>query len=178
MPCKSCVPSVCILLLSVLCEAALAGSTNLTHRLLERLAGQWVLSGTIAGKRTTHDVSAEWVLNHGYVRLHEVAREKDPAGAPAYEAIVFISREASSGDYACLWLDSTGSWGLSAEAIGRARPQTNSIPFVFKNADGRVSFENTFSYDGAADTWTWIMDNIQDGKHVPFGRVTLVRAQH
>jgi hypothetical protein len=138
---------------SVLSGVAFAGSTNQTDRLLDRLVGRWVLSGTIAARKTTHDVSAEWVLNHGYVRLHEVAREKDLVGAPAYEAIIFVSREPSSGDYTCLWLDSTASWGLSAEAMGRAKPKPNSIPFVFKDPDGHVSFENTFSYDPAADTW-------------------------
>jgi hypothetical protein len=30
--------------------------------LLDHLAGQWILQGTIAGKRTTHDVQVEWVL--------------------------------------------------------------------------------------------------------------------
>src|SRR4051812_30514293 len=94
--------------LSALSASAFADSTNHTDRLLDHLIGQWKLTGTIAGKKTTHDVSAEWVLKHGYVRLHEVAREKDPAGVPAYEAIVFISSEPKSGEYACLWLDSTG----------------------------------------------------------------------
>jgi hypothetical protein len=164
--------------LSVLSEPAFADSTNQSDRLLDRLVGRWVLSGTIAGKKTMHDVSAEWVLNHGYVRLHEVAREKDLAGAAAYEAIVFISHDPSSGDYSCLWLDSTASWGLSAEAIGRAKANANSIPFVFKDPDGHVSFENTFSYNPAADTWGWSMDNIRNGKHEPFGRVTLVKAPH
>jgi hypothetical protein len=163
--------------LSVLSGSAFAGSTNQTDRLLDHLSGQWILSGTIAGRKTTHDVSAEWVLNHGYVRLHEIAREKNPAGAPAYEAIVFISKDPSSGEYTCLWLDSTGSWGISAEAIGRAQPKPNSLPFIFKDS-GHVSFENTFSYDPAADTWMWSMDNVQDGKHKPFGRVTLLRALH
>ena len=161
--------------LSVLSSSAFADSTNHTDRLLDHLVGRWILTGTIAGKKTTHDVSAEWVLNHGYVRIHEVAREKDRAGAPAYEAIVFISSEPSSGDCACLWLDSTGSWGLSAEAMGRAKPKANSIPFIFKDPAGRVSFANTFSYDSVADSWVWIMDNIQDGKPKPFGRVTLVK---
>ena len=34
---------------------------------LSRLVGHWVLEGRIAGKDTTHDVDAEWVLNHLYV---------------------------------------------------------------------------------------------------------------
>src|SRR5208282_4812975 len=32
--------------------------------LLDHLAGKWVLQGTIAGQETTHDVDADWVLDH------------------------------------------------------------------------------------------------------------------
>ena len=164
-----------ILALCVLCTTVFAGTTNLTDQLLDHLVGHWTLSGTLAGKKTTHDISAEWILNHGYVRLHEVSRDKDSSGAPAYEAIVLICAEPKGGDYACLWLDSTGTWGISPEAMGRAKRQTNSIPFVFKEPDGTVSFENTFNYDPTADTWAWVMDNVQAGKRKPFGRVTLAK---
>ena len=137
-------------LITALCmvsSSAFAGSTNQTDRLLEHLIGHWTLTGTIAGRKTMH------------------------------EAIVFISVQSNSGEYSCLWLDSTASWGLSAEAIGRAKPRDNSIPFTFKDPDGHVSFENTFSYNPGADTWMWSMDNIEEGKHKPFGRVTLKRAK-
>jgi hypothetical protein len=169
---KYCAASVAFCVLSA---SVFAGSTNISDQLLDHLVGRWTLSGTLAGKKTTHDISADWVLNHGYVRLHEVSREKDSTGAPAYEAIVFVCAEPNGGDYTCLWLDSTGSWGLSAQAMGRAKRQTNSIPFVFKDPDGSVSFENTLVYDPAADTWTWIMDNVANSKRKPFGRVTLAK---
>src|SRR5262245_27376066 len=70
---------------------------------LSRLVGHWVLEGRIAGKDTTHDVDAEWVLNHLYVRLHEVSREKDAKGKAAYEAIVYVTRYAAADEYAVLW---------------------------------------------------------------------------
>ena len=34
--------------------------------LLDKFVGSWVLSGTIDGKQTTHDVEAAWVLDHQY----------------------------------------------------------------------------------------------------------------
>jgi|ERR1051325_8944610 hypothetical protein len=152
-----------------------AGTTNLTDQLLDHLVGHWTLTGTLAGKKATHEITAEWILNHGYVRLHELSREKDPAGAPSYEAIVFICAEPHGGDYSCLWLDSTGTWGISPQAMGVAKRQTNSIPFLFKDPGGTVSFENTFNYNPTTDTWTWVMNNVQAGKRKPFGRVTLKR---
>lgn len=143
--------------------------------LLDRLIGTWVLRGQIAGKDTTHDVVAEWVLGHEYVRLHEVAREKDGKGNAAYEAIVFIGSGKPSHDYACLWLDSTGGGGLVPEGFGHAKRAGEEIPFVFLDSSGRVSFKNTFAYDRSSDSWGWIMDNVVGGKATPFGRVKLTR---
>lgn len=142
--------------------------------LLDRLIGQWVLQGTIAGSQTTHDVSFEWVLGRGYVQLHEVSRERTAAGAPEYEAIVYIARDQRSGQYACLWLDNTAAGAFEAEGIGHAVAAGDSLPFVFHISDTE-SFHTTFVYDRSADTWQWHMDDEQAGVWQPFARVTLER---
>ncbi|HEV7683808.1 MAG TPA: hypothetical protein VGO68_16890 [Pyrinomonadaceae bacterium] len=144
--------------------------------LLDRLIGTWVLRGQIAHKETTHDVVAEWVLGHEYVRIHEVAREKDGKGNAAYEAIVFIGSGKPSHDYACLWLDSTGGGGLVPEGIGHAMRAGEEIPIVFLDGHGEISFKNTFAYDKSTDSWAWIMDNVVGGKAIPFARVKLTRS--
>ena len=69
---------------------------------LDHLRGKWVLRGTMDNRQTVHDVDAERVLNGGYLRLHEISREKDAKGVPAYEAVVFISIDAKTGEYSCL----------------------------------------------------------------------------
>ena len=69
---------------------ASAQQLTLQDPLLDHLVGKWVLRGTIEGRETTHDIIAEWVLGHQYVRLHEVSREKNAQSQAAYEAIVFI----------------------------------------------------------------------------------------
>jgi hypothetical protein len=145
-------------------------------RLIDHLVGAWILSGTIDGKQTTHDVEAQWVLNHGYVQMHEVSREKDAKGAPAYEATVFISVDEKSGEYTVLWLDVTGNGGLSANGLGRGTPTATTIPFLFKTGGGAI-FHNSFIYTPATDTWQWVMDDESGGKLEPFARVTLTRAQ-
>ena len=86
-----------LLVVFAVSASVFAGATHFADRLLDHLVGRWVLSGTIAGKSTTHDVSAERVLQDGYVRIHEVSREVNSNGAPAYEAIVFISFDPTSG---------------------------------------------------------------------------------
>jgi hypothetical protein len=166
---------IAILAGALLWHGALAGEPGHPEALLDRLAGNWVLSGKLAGRETTHDISAGWTLNRGYLRVHELSREKAPSGAAAYEAIVFISYNAQTDDYTCLWLDSTSNQGLVPEGFAHAKRSANSLPFVFRDVNGQVSFENTFVYDPAADSWEWIMDNVAAGKRKPFGRVTLVK---
>lgn len=154
--------------------SASAQEAALKDSLLDHLVGKWVLQGTIAGKETTHDILAEWVLGHEYVRLHEVSREKDAKGQPAYEAIVFIGWDKRSLEYACLWLDSTGGGGLTAQAIGHAKRGGEKIAFLFKGQDGSI-FHTTFAYDKGTDTWKWLMDGEEGGKLQPFARVTLTK---
>ena len=141
--------------------------------LLDHLTGHWVLRGGIAGKQTTHDVDAEWVIQHRYVQLHEVSRDKDAKGQPQYEALIFVSWIDTSKAYTCVWLDLYG--GTSIESIGVAEPTENKLPFVFKNEKGEVSFHNDFIYDPATGAWEWRMDNIEKGVAKAFGRVKLTR---
>jgi len=150
-------------------------ATNSALELLDHLAGQWVLQGTIAGKQTTHDVQADWVLKREYLRLHEVSREKDAKSDPAYEAIVFISWDPKTQEYICLWLDTTAGGGLSAQGLGHGKKSGDSIPFLFT-----ISFDlihNTFVYDRGADTWKWLIDDEANGKTERFADVKLVRAR-
>lgn len=141
--------------------------------LLDHLVGQWTMEGTIAGQKTVHDVSAEWVLGHHYLALHEVSREKQKDGSPKYEATIYIGWNPQPKEYACVWLDVYG--GLAVESIGTASAKENDIPFVFKDEKGAVTFLNDFVYDPQADTWEWHMDNVTAAGAKPFGRVKLTR---
>ena len=144
-------------------------------QLLDHLAGSWILQGTIAGRETTHDIESEWVLGHEYLRLHETSRDKNAQGQPAYEAIVFIEWSESSGEYKCLWLDSTGGGGLSAP-IAQGKRGNDEIAFFFSDKDDKNSgVRTTFAYSKGADTWNWRIDNESGGKLTSFARVKLTR---
>jgi len=144
--------------------------------LLERMAGSWVLHGTIDGRQTTHDVVAEWVLAHEYLRLSEVSRERSPAAGPAYEAIVFLGIDPDRPGLACMWLDNTSGKGLKGAGLAHAEPSRgDSIAFVFFPAT-RSEFHTTFVYERAGDRWQWHMDGVgKDGKPQPFARLTMTR---
>lgn len=140
--------------------------------LLDHLTGNWILQGTIAGRQTTHDIEAEWVLGHEYLRLHETSREKKAQGQPAYEAIIFIEWDGSLDEYRCLWLDSTTGGALSVPTAPGKR-SSDGIVFLFKDKDS--SIHTTFAYNKSGDTWQWLIDNEAGGKVSEFARLKLTR---
>lgn len=156
-----------ILLPLILCSAtaAVAQQPPVNSSLLDHLVGKWVLEGSIAGKDTIHDVTAEWVLEHHYVRIQEVSRMKNGKGEPQYQATIYIGWNEATKEYACVWLDVYG--GLATESIGVASQNENELPFVFKDGKGAVTFNNDFVYDAKANTWEWRMDNVANGLAKP-----------
>lgn len=172
---RAMVYGLCSVLLCVSVSAA-AEMPPAQAALLNHLAGTWILQGTIAGKPTTHDVQAAWVLNHEYLHLHEISREKNADGVPAYEAIIYIGWDAKAQQYVCLWLDSTSGDGLSSGVIAHASQAGDSIPFLFTlSASNQI--HTTFRYDKAADTWQWLIDNVVSGRTQRFADVKLTRTR-
>jgi hypothetical protein len=164
-----------IFLLTVLVSLTVsAQQTIFQDSLLDHFIGKWILSGTIDGKETTHDVIVEWVLGHQYIKFREVSQEKKSNGDAMYEAIVFIGWDQALGQYACFWLDGTSGSGLSNPVIGHAKRDSNKIAFLFKFSNN-ILFHTTFLYDRDSDTWQWLMDDEENGKLQPFARVKLTR---
>ena len=164
------------LLLMLWCSASFGqGPVRDSSTVLDRLEGQWLLKGNIAGKPTVHDVQAHWILHHEYLEVHEVSHEKDAQGEPAYEAKILVSWDQKTKQYACLWLDSTAGGALTSQVTCRANPSGNSIPFVFALSP-TDSIHTTFAYREASDTWQWLIDNVTNGKVSHFADVELSRA--
>jgi hypothetical protein len=163
---------------TILCSFLALGQTRPRDpaALLNQLAGSWVLTGKIAGKPTVHDVQARWILHHEYLQIHEVSRDRDSQGGPAYEAEVLVSWDPNADQYACLWLDSTAGGALASQVTCRAKPGVDSIPFVFR-ISATDSIHTTFTYNEASDTWQWLIDNVANGKSDRFADVELSRVK-
>ncbi len=58
---------------------------------MEKMSGEWVMTGTIDEKEVIHDVIVDRILKRQYLRIHEVSREKDADGQPEYEAWIHIA---------------------------------------------------------------------------------------
>jgi hypothetical protein len=152
---------------------AMAQPAPVNSPLLDHLAGKWLIQGTIRNQSATHDFEAQWVLQHHYLRFHEVSREKNDKNEPQYEAIVFIGWNEKTRQYACAWMDVYG--GLTTESIGIATPKQNELAFVFTDEHGETTFTNTFVYDSKTNTWEDRLDNVEKGVAKPFARFHLTK---
>lgn len=143
--------------------------------LMERMTGEWVMTGTVDNEIVKHDVHVDRILKRQYVRIHEIAPEKDAAGDPAYEAWIHIAWDQKNEEFVVMWLDNTGVTNFAPDGVGHGKLDGDRIPFIWKLADGS-GLRNTFAYDRASDTWSWSIDNVDKaGKLSPFARVTLTR---
>jgi len=139
--------------------------------LLDHMQGSWVLQGKIGSKETTHDITVDWIVEHQYLRIHEVSRDKNAKGEPGYEAMVFIGWDQATSRYVAVWLDVWG--GVSKQTVGYAARSGDDIPFFF--TDGSSGIHTTFAYDRKANAWGWIMDNDEAGKLTPFARAKMTK---
>jgi hypothetical protein len=94
-------------------------------------------------------VEAAREIQHHYLRIREVSRQKNAQGQPQYEATIYVARNESTHQYACGWMDVYG--GLAPGSIGLAEPGQNELPFLFREVNGIVSFSNVVTYDPKAD---------------------------
>jgi hypothetical protein len=136
--------------------------------LLERLTGNWTITGTIRGQPATQTLHAEWVLHHQFLRLDM----RDVNEPPAYQATVYIGYDNLSERYVVHWLDGFG--GRFSETLGYGRRDGNAIRFMFEYPDG--PFTNTFTLDPRSNAWSWLLRTKRaDGTWGTFAELKLAR---
>jgi hypothetical protein len=157
-----------------LLAVSLAAQTTTEWRdpLVDRMAGTWKLEGQVMGREAHHEVRAEWVLSHQFLRI----QEKTAAGAPnterAYEACWFLGYDPISERYVLHLMDVFGA--RYSETLGYGTREGNQIRFVFEYPDG--PFHTTYQWNPEKDTWQWLMEQKdKNGKWVPFADLKLMR---
>src|SRR5579864_1275023 len=73
--------------------------------LVDRMAGTWKLEGQVMGKEAHHEVRADWVLNHQFLRIHEKTAANAPNNEHGYEAYWFLGYDSISERYVLHLLD-------------------------------------------------------------------------
>jgi hypothetical protein len=118
------------------------------------MTGTWELTGQIMGRQAHHEVQAEWVLNHQFLRIHEKTQVNAPASERRYEAIWFLGYDPVSERYVLHLLDLFGA--RFSETLGYGTRDGNAIRFVFEYPDG--PFHTTYRWDPEKNSWQWLME--------------------
>jgi hypothetical protein len=158
----------------VLLQSPLAAqnSPEWTDDLVEHMAGSWKITGQVLGHEAHHEVRAEWVLNHQFLRIHEKTAADAPKSEQPYEAIWFLGYDSVGERYVLHLMDIFG--GRFSETLGYGIRDSNQIRFVFEYPDG--PFHTTFRWNPETGTWNWLMkQKDKTGKWTPFSELKLTR---
>jgi len=141
--------------------------------LIDHMAGAWTLTGQVMGHDAHHDLQAEWVLNHQFLRIHEKTAASAPSSERRYEAIWFLGYDPVSEGYVLHLMDVFGT--RYSETLGYGTRDGNSIRFVFEYPDG--PFHNTYRWSPESGAWQWLLEQKdKDGKWTQFADLKLTRA--
>ena len=127
------------------------------------------------GKAAHHDVQADRVFNHQFLRITETTSADAPAGESHYDAIWYLGWDGVSERYVLHLMDTFG--GRFSETLGYGTRDGNQIKFVFEYPDG--PFHNSYRWNPADKSWQWLMEQKdKDGKWSPFADLRLTSAKN
>jgi hypothetical protein len=142
--------------------------------LVDHLTGTWKLTGAVMGREAHHTVTAEWVLYHQFLRIHEKTADGAPESERRYEAVWFLGYDATSERYVLHLLDVFGA--RYSETLGYGTRDGNTIRFVFEYPDG--PFHTTYRWSPQEHNWQWLLEQKdKDGKWFTFADLKLTRAR-
>jgi hypothetical protein len=140
--------------------------------LAKQMAGAWKLEGQVMGRDAHHDVQADWVLGHQFLRIHEKTAAGAPEAEHKYEATWFLGYDPVSERYVLHLFDVFGA--RFSETLGYGIRDGNAIRFVFEYPDG--PFHTTFRWSSEKDSWEWLMEQKdKNGKWTNFATLKLTR---
>jgi hypothetical protein len=164
-----------LLLLTLLFEltpasAALAdAAADADNAYLEKLTGEWDMTGEMSGKALRYHASGQRVLQGGFLRLHMIDADPDPQ----YEADVFIGVDTRRHDFIAHWLDRFGAAGARVVGTGK-RDDAQHLVVIFPYVSG--AFRDTFTLLPDGD-WSLLLEfRKPSGSWSTFATYTLVRA--
>jgi hypothetical protein len=136
---------------------------------VDRLVGTWKVEGQVLGREAHHQVHAEWVLNHQFLRIEEKTSADAPKTESPYDALWFLGYDDVSERYVLHLMDVFGA--RYSETLGYGTRDANQMRFIFEYPDG--PFHTTFRWNPDKDTWEWLLEQKgQDGKWNVFADLT------
>jgi len=138
---------------------------------LNKMIGDWSVEGDVRGKPVHHIISAEWILDRQFVRLHEKTDDGAPPSESRYDAYWFIGYDAVSERYVAHLFDIFGQ--RFSETLGYGTRFRDEIRFVYEYPDG--PFHTTYRWLEKDGTWEWILEQKEKDTWAPFAHFKLTR---
>ena len=152
----------------VLSAVAAGASAAARDAFLDRLAGHWLMKGTVGHTAVSYDAEGRWMLADGWLRLSLI----DAAKPTAYEADVYLGFDPKAGDYVVHWLDRFGAAG--ARVVGMGLRHERTLVFEFPYAESTFRDTLTLAEDGEAGVL--LIESIDPAGHVStFASYTFTR---
>jgi len=140
--------------------------------LVDHMAGTWKMEGQVMGQDAHHDIEADWILNHQFMRIHEKTSASAPATEHAYEAFWYIGYDPATKRFVTHLMDTYGS--TDPATLGYGARDGNAIRLVFDYADG--PFHTTYRWMPEKDAWEWLLEQKdKSGKWTTFADLRLTR---
>jgi hypothetical protein len=157
------------MVLSIISGSSLAAAAmDADDAYLEKLLGQWDITGSMGSKALHYHARGERVLQGGFLRLHMV----DASSAPQYEADVFIGADPQQHDFVAHWLDRFGAAG--ARVVGSGKRDDARLVMIFPYVDG--AFRDTFTLRPDGGSWSLLLESQNaDASWSTFANFTLTR---
>jgi len=158
--------------LTIPSAAQLPGPPEWHDGLVDHMVGTWTIEGNVMGAPAHHTVTAEWVLNHQFLRIYEKTSPDAPSSEKRYEAIWFIGYDDVSEKYVEHLMDIFGA--RFSESLGYGTRDGDSIRFVYEYPDG--PFRTTYRWNPQQGSWQWLMEEKdKNGKWITFADFKLKR---
>lgn len=131
--------------------------TVFNDALLDKMAGEWDMTGTVSERKVAYTFNAQWVLNHQFMEWQITDVLKSP---PEYVGKIYVGYNCTSKKYIVHWIDNMG--GKFSETLGYGIRKNDTLQLKFDYPETPVI--NTISYNKANDTWQFHLIVSDKGK--------------
>jgi len=141
------------------------------HEFLDRLVGEWLLTGEMGEVELRQHVQARWVLGGRFLWMHCKSETGPDNPTAEYEAIYLFGYNREEDTFVMHLLDTTEV--PTTCVLGRASREGDRLPFVFDY--GAVQFINELSWNPDRDGWSFHQTIREEGATKTFARKLMSR---
>lgn len=142
--------------------------------LVDKLVGTWDMQGDVLGRPAHHRITAQWVLAHHFLEVHEETNPNAPPSESKYDALWYLGYDGVTGHYVLHLMDLFG--GRFSETLGNGTRIGDQLRFSFQYPDG--PFRTSWTWHPESKSWNWHMEQSdKSGKWATFADFSMQPSQ-